>query len=81
MFPYSPASDSGGIHGYAETEVFAPAVVRAEAMVRAGSIGDVSEHHARLRENPDREVAACAGRPVDEQGLPGVAPRGCKCRP
>jgi predicted dehydrogenase len=34
-------SDSGGIHGYAETEVFAPAVVRAEAMVRAGSIGDV----------------------------------------
>lgn len=34
-------SDSAGIHGYAETEVFSPAVVRAEAMVRAGSIGDV----------------------------------------
>jgi predicted dehydrogenase len=33
--------EAGVIHGYAETEVFAPAVVRAEQMVRAGSIGDV----------------------------------------
>ncbi len=32
---------AGVIHGYAETEVFSPAVVRAEAMVRSGSIGKV----------------------------------------
>ncbi len=34
-------AESGAIHGYAETEVFAPAIVRAEGMVRSGSIGDV----------------------------------------
>lgn len=33
--------DAGVMHGYAETEVFAPAIVRAEEMVRAGSIGKV----------------------------------------
>jgi predicted dehydrogenase len=34
-------SDAGVMNGYAETEVFSPAVVRAEAMVRSGSIGRV----------------------------------------
>lgn len=33
--------DRGVMHGYAETEVFAPAVVRAEQMVRSGAIGRV----------------------------------------
>jgi predicted dehydrogenase len=32
---------AGVIHGYAETEVFSPAVVRAEKLVRSGSIGKV----------------------------------------
>lgn len=32
---------AGVMHGYAETEVFAPAVVRAGDLVRSGSIGDV----------------------------------------
>jgi predicted dehydrogenase len=35
------ASQSGAMHGYAETEVFAPAVVRAERLIRAGAIGKV----------------------------------------
>ncbi len=34
-------SAAGVLHGYAETEVFAPAVVRAEQMVRSGAIGKV----------------------------------------
>lgn len=33
------ANESGAIHGYAETEVFAPAVVRAERSIREGAIG------------------------------------------
>lgn len=33
--------EAGVMHGYAETEVFAPAVVRAGDLVRSGSIGDV----------------------------------------
>jgi len=33
--------DAGVMHGYAETEVFAPAVVRAERLVRAGTVGRV----------------------------------------
>lgn len=33
--------EAGVIHGYAETEVFSPAVVRAQEMVRGGSIGKV----------------------------------------
>lgn len=37
----SAVEDAGVIHGYAETEVFSPAVVRAEQMVRSGSIGKV----------------------------------------
>ncbi|HEX8917556.1 MAG TPA: Gfo/Idh/MocA family oxidoreductase, partial [Chloroflexota bacterium] len=35
------AEASGAMHGYAETEVFSPAVVRAEQLVRSGSIGKV----------------------------------------
>lgn len=31
--------EAGTLHGYAETEVFAPAVVRAERMIRSGAIG------------------------------------------
>ncbi|HEX6508130.1 MAG TPA: Gfo/Idh/MocA family oxidoreductase [Chloroflexota bacterium] len=34
-------NEAGVLHGYAETEVFSPAVVRAEGMIRAGSIGKV----------------------------------------
>ena len=34
-------SEAGVFHGYAETEVFSPAVVRAERMIRSGSIGKV----------------------------------------
>ena len=33
------AQQSGAIHGYAETEVFAPAVVRAKESVDKGGIG------------------------------------------
>ncbi|MGI8826542.1 MAG: Gfo/Idh/MocA family protein [Chloroflexota bacterium] len=33
--------EAGVMHGYAETEVFAPAVVRAEQLVRSGAIGKV----------------------------------------
>jgi predicted dehydrogenase len=35
------AAASGALHGYAETEVFAPAVVRAERLIRSGAIGKV----------------------------------------
>ncbi|HEX6970942.1 MAG TPA: Gfo/Idh/MocA family oxidoreductase [Limnochordia bacterium] len=38
---YEAAVASGAMHGYAETEVFAPAVVRAREMIAAGAIGDV----------------------------------------
>lgn len=34
-------SEGGAMHGYAETEVFAPAVVRAERLIRSGAIGKV----------------------------------------
>ena len=35
------ARRSGALHGYAETEVFAPAVVKAQEIVRSGGIGRV----------------------------------------
>src|SRR5215471_12927495 len=35
------ARRSGALHGYAETEVFAPAVVKAQQIVRRGGIGRV----------------------------------------
>ena len=35
------ARKSGALHGYAETEVFAPAVVKARAVIEAGGIGRV----------------------------------------
>lgn len=38
---FAAARDSGAIHGYAETEVFAPAVVKAREMIAAGGIGRV----------------------------------------
>lgn len=38
---FDAAAASGAIHGYAETEVFAPSVVRAEKAVREGAIGKV----------------------------------------
>lgn len=38
---WSAARESGKLHGYAETEVFAPAVVKAREMVAAGGIGRV----------------------------------------
>jgi predicted dehydrogenase len=34
-------TEAGVMHGYAETEVFSPAVVRAERLIRSGSIGKV----------------------------------------
>jgi predicted dehydrogenase len=34
-------TEAGVMHGYAETEVFSPAVVRAEQLIRSGSIGQV----------------------------------------
>lgn len=33
--------DAGVLHGYAETEVFSPAVVRAREMIESGAVGDV----------------------------------------
>src|SRR4051794_5984671 len=38
---YVAAQRSGAIHGYAETEVFAPAVVKARETIEAGGIGRV----------------------------------------
>ncbi len=38
---YEAARDSGAIHGYAETEVFAPAVVKAKATIDSGGVGKV----------------------------------------
>lgn len=38
---YEAAQRAGVIHGYAETEVFAPAVVRARQVIETGGIGDV----------------------------------------
>ncbi|PYV30633.1 MAG: hypothetical protein DMG22_19740 [Acidobacteria bacterium] len=35
------AEDSAAMHGYAETEVFAPAVVRAHAIISSGALGRV----------------------------------------
>jgi predicted dehydrogenase len=35
------AREAGVLHGYAETEVFAPAVMRARKMIEDGAIGDV----------------------------------------
>jgi predicted dehydrogenase len=36
---YSAAAKSGAMHGYAETEVFAPAVVKARETIEAGGLG------------------------------------------
>lgn len=38
---WDAAKESGALHGYAETEVFAPAVVKARQSIEAGSIGRV----------------------------------------
>lgn len=38
---YEAAVRSGALHGYAETEVFAPAVVKAREVIEAGGIGQV----------------------------------------
>lgn len=38
---FAAARKSGCLHGYAETEVFAPAVVKAREMVEAGGLGKV----------------------------------------
>jgi predicted dehydrogenase len=38
---YEAARKSGAMHGYAETEVFAPAVVKARATIEAGGVGRV----------------------------------------
>jgi predicted dehydrogenase len=39
--------DAGVMHGYAETEVFSPNVMKARAMIESGSIGDVISVRAR----------------------------------
>lgn len=39
--------DAGVIHGYAETEVFAPNVTKARSMIECGAIGDVLTVRAR----------------------------------
>ena len=39
--------DAGVMHGYAETEVFSPNVMKARQMIEAGSIGDVLTVRAR----------------------------------
>ncbi|HHV61530.1 MAG TPA: Gfo/Idh/MocA family oxidoreductase [Firmicutes bacterium] len=39
---YEAAENAGVMHGYAETEVFAPAVVRAHDIIRSGGIGRVT---------------------------------------
>ncbi len=41
------ARDAGVMHGYAETEVFSPDVMRARAMIEAGAIGDLLTVRAR----------------------------------
>jgi len=38
---WQAARDSGALHGYAETEVFAPCVVKAREVVEAGGVGRV----------------------------------------
>ena len=38
---YAAAKKSGAIHGYAETEVFAPAVVKARETIEAGGLGRI----------------------------------------
>jgi len=40
-------TEAGVMHGYAETEVFSPSVMKAEQMIRAGAIGDVLTVRAR----------------------------------
>jgi predicted dehydrogenase len=40
-------NDAGVMHGYAETEVFSPAVVRARQMIEEGAIGEVISVRAR----------------------------------
>src|SRR5918999_1692785 len=39
--------DAGVMHGYAETEVFSPSVVRAREMIESGAIGEVISVRAR----------------------------------
>ncbi len=41
------ARDAGVMHGYAETEVFSPDVMRARAMIESGAIGDLLTVRAR----------------------------------
>jgi predicted dehydrogenase len=41
------ARDAGVMHGYAETEVFSPNVMKARAMIESGAIGDVLSVRAR----------------------------------
>lgn len=38
---WQAAEKSGVLHGYAETEVFSPAVMKAKDVIERGGIGDV----------------------------------------
>ena len=46
---FEAAQNSGALHGYAETEVFSPCVVKAEEIIRQGALGKV--HWVRSRES------------------------------
>lgn len=69
-------SEAGVVHGYAETEVFAPAVVRAERTIRAGGIGDV--HWVRSREAHPGPHASWFWDP-DLAGGGALMDMGCHC--
>ncbi|MEV8250276.1 Gfo/Idh/MocA family oxidoreductase [Microbacterium sp. NPDC076768] len=70
-------TEAGVWHGYAETAVFSPAVVRAKAMVDAGAIGRVLSVRAReAHGSPHKHAldsARMGGGPLRGLGCHGVA--------
>lgn len=73
----SAVTDAGVWHGYAETAVFSPAVVRAKALVDAGGIGRVLTVRAReAHGHPHvhaRNAKRMGGGPMRGLGCHGVA--------
>jgi len=73
---YEAAVKAGAIHGYAETEVFAPAVVKARDIVVSGGIGDVK--WVRSRESHSGPHSEHFWNP-DLSGGGALVDMGCHC--
>ena len=75
---WEAARESGALHGYAETEVFAPCVVKARETIAAGGIGRVlwvrsRESHSGPHSAPFWDIAKTCGGAMNDLGCHCIA--------